>query len=87
MIEGLEEVLGIKLPAADQYEKEEAREFLDKLCIEKGVDCTPPRTASRLLDKLVGEYLESQALNPMFICDHPTAMSPLAKWYVSEMIS
>jgi len=81
MIEGLEEVLKIKLPAANEYDKEETREFLDKLCAEKGVDCSAPRTASRLLDKLVGEYLESQAINPMFITDHPAVMSPLAKWH------
>jgi hypothetical protein len=32
-------------------------------------------------DKLVGEYLEVQCINPTFICDHPQIMSPLAKWY------
>jgi lysyl-tRNA synthetase, class II len=39
------------------------------------------QTTARLLDKLVGEYLESQLLNPGFICDHPQIMSPLAKWH------
>jgi lysyl-tRNA synthetase class 2 len=81
MIEGLEQALNIKLPSANEYDKEETRVFLDKLCVEKGVDCSAPRTASRLLDKLVGEYLESQAINPTFICDHPAVMSPLAKWH------
>ena len=33
--------------------------------------------------QLVGEYLESQALNPVFITDHPAVMSPLAKWCVA----
>ena len=32
-----------------------------------------------MIDKLVGEYLESTCLNPTFICDHPKIMSPLAK--------
>ena len=27
---------------------------------EKGVDCSPPLTTARLLDKLVGEFLETQ---------------------------
>lgn len=81
MIEGLEQVLGIKLPAADQYDKDESRQFLDDLCVQKGVDCSAPRTSARLLDKLVGEYLETQAINPTFITDHPAAMSPLAKWH------
>lgn len=42
------------------------------------------QTTARLLDKLVGEYLESQLLNPGFICDHPQIMSPLAKWHRSK---
>ena len=25
---------------------------LDKICVEMGVDCTPPRTTARLLDKV-----------------------------------
>ena len=41
----------------------------------------PPHTTARLLDKLVGEFLESKCLNPTFICDHPQIMSPLAKWH------
>lgn len=48
-------------------------------CKEKGVECAPPQTTARLLDKLVGEYLEEQLVNPGFICDHPQLMSPLAK--------
>ena len=43
--------------------------------------CTPPTTTARLLDKLVGEFLESQCVNPAFICDHPQLMSPLAKYH------
>lgn len=45
------------------------------------MECTPPHTTARLLDKLVGEYLEEQCVHPTFICDHPQLMSPLAKWY------
>lgn len=43
------------------------------------MDCSPPHTTARLLDKLVGEFLEEQCINPTFICDHPMIMSPLAK--------
>ncbi len=30
----------------------DARQFLIKLCAEKGVECSPPQTTSRLLDKV-----------------------------------
>ena len=43
--------------------------------------CPPPTTTARLLDKLVGEFLEEQCINPAFIMDHPQLMSPLAKWH------
>jgi len=36
-----------------------------------------------MLDKLVGEYIEVNCINPTFICDHPEIMSPLSKWHRS----
>eukprot|EP00039_Didymoeca_costata_P018484 m.333655 g.333655 ORF g.333655 m.333655 type:complete len:573 (-) comp17189_c0_seq1:143-1861(-) len=85
IIEGLEEVLKIKLPKADTFHTEETRAFFDKLLVDKGVDCSAPRTVSRMVDKLVGDYLESQATTkPIFITEHPQVMSPLAKWHRSK---
>nr|XP_033798154.1 lysine--tRNA ligase isoform X1 [Geotrypetes seraphini] len=84
MIEELEKALGRALPATDQLETEETRKLLDEICIEKGVECPLPRTTARLLDKLVGEFLEVTCINPTFICDHPQIMSPLAKWHRSK---
>jgi lysyl-tRNA synthetase class 2 len=81
MISGLEEAIGRKFPSPAEFHTEETRKWLDDLCNELEVDCTAPRTTARLTDKLVGEYLESQAINPTFICDHPQIMSPLAKWH------
>ena len=49
-------------------------------CKEHKVECTPPHTVARLIDSLVGEYLESTCINPTFIIDQPQIMSPLAKW-------
>lgn len=79
MCSGLEEVLNTKLP--DDLDSEEARLFLVELARKHNVECSPPQTTARLLDKLVGEFLENQCINPTFICDHPQIMSPLAKWH------
>lgn len=83
MIKGLEEVLKIKLPDPADYFKPEVNKFFSDLCIKQGVECTPPRTTARLIDKLVGEYLEEQCISPTFIVDHPAVMSPLSKWHRS----
>ena len=59
MMKGLEEALGISLPSNTELDSEETRVFFDKLCKEKDVECANPRTTTRLIDKLVGEYLET----------------------------
>lgn len=81
MISGLEEALNVKIPFP--LESDEANAFLDNLCKQHNVKCEAPRTTARLLDKLVGEYLEVQCSNPCFIMDHPEIMSPLAKQHRS----
>lgn len=83
MIPALEEALKIKLPPPDQLGTSAANELLSKLCQQHEIECPPPRTSTRLLDKLVGEFLEEKCINPTFICDHPQIMSPLAKWHRS----
>merc|ERR1739838_77166 len=84
MFPDLEKALGTKLPSPDTLHTEEARLHLDRICVEKEVDCPPPRTCARLLDKLVGDFLEETCINPTFITEHPQIMSPLAKWHRSE---
>jgi lysyl-tRNA synthetase, class II len=84
MMEGLEEALGVKLPANDTLHTEETRQFFDKLCKDKNVECANPRTTARLIDKLVGDFLEVQCVSPGFIIDHPQIMSPLSKWHRTE---
>ena len=79
MFPDLEERMKEKLPAPDKLHTEEARLALDALCVKHNVDCSAPRTAARLLDKLVGEFLEETCINPTFITEHPQVMSPLGK--------
>uniref|UniRef100_A0AAR2KVL7 Lysine--tRNA ligase n=1 Tax=Pygocentrus nattereri TaxID=42514 RepID=A0AAR2KVL7_PYGNA len=84
MTHDLEKEMGVKFPAPETYDSNETRKFFDDLCVQKGVECPPPRTTARLLDKLVGDFLEVTCINPTFICDHPQIMSPLAKWHRSQ---
>ncbi|KAF0988596.1 hypothetical protein HZS_5168, partial [Henneguya salminicola] len=82
--EGLQQALNIRFPDFDNMCDEISRKYFDDLCVKNNVECSSPRTISRLLDKLVGEFLESQIINPAFIIDHPQFMCPLAKWHRSK---
>ena len=84
MMKGLEEAMGVELPRGPALETEETRALLDKLAKERDADCANPRTTSRLIDKLVGKYIEVNCKNPTFLIDHPQIMSPLAKWHRTE---
>ena len=80
MMSELEKVLGDTLPKPDTLHLPESVELLKKICAKHKVECSPPQTAARLLDKLVGDYLEVQCISPTFITNHPEVMSPLSKW-------
>lgn len=60
-------------------ESDETNLYLQKICQEQGIVCSPPLTTARLLDKLVGYYIEPKCVQPTFIMNHPEIMSPLAK--------
>ena len=60
MMKSLQDVLKLKdMPKNTELGTEDSRKYFDKLCKDKGVECSNPRTTARLIDKLVGEYLES----------------------------
>lgn len=82
MLQGLKELANIDIPK--DVGSEETRQFLIEKLKELKVECAPPLTTARLLDKLVGEFIEPTCNNPTFICDHPQIMSPLAKWHRSN---
>ncbi|ODH29215.1 lysine-tRNA ligase, partial [Paracoccidioides brasiliensis] len=81
MIPALEEATGEKFPPGDQLHTPETNEFLKKLLMKVNVQCSPPETNARMLDKLVGEFIEETCINPTFITGHPQMMSPLAKYH------
>ncbi|GJR61522.1 hypothetical protein Tco_1503684 [Tanacetum coccineum] len=61
---------------------EEENKYLADACIKFNVKFVPPQTIARLLDKLVGHFLEETCVNPTFIINHPEIMSPLTKGHI-----
>lgn len=59
MIRDLEKECGVQLPSPTTYHTEEARKFFEGLCVKFQVDCSPPRTVTRLLDKVSIKYMSN----------------------------
>lgn len=81
MVPAVEEATGVKIPID---EPDKCREILDELVRKHGLDCSPPRSIARLLDKLVGHFIEDNReywTKPFFIMDQPVYNSPLAKYH------
>lgn len=81
MIPALEEATGEKFPPGEQLHTPESAGFLKRILKKCNVECPPPQTNARMLDKLVGEFIEEKCINPTFITGHPQLMSPLAKYH------
>ncbi|KAL9627548.1 MAG: hypothetical protein Q9204_006488 [Flavoplaca sp. TL-2023a] len=81
MMGALEEACGEKFPPGEELHSTETNEFLKRILKKMNVECTPPQTNARMLDKLVGEFIEETCVNPTFITGHPQMMSPLAKYH------
>jgi lysyl-tRNA synthetase class 2 len=70
MIPALEEVTGEKFPPADTYDTDESLAFFEGLLKKMNVECEI-RTVSKIIDKLAGEFIEPQMVNPTFLVGHP----------------
>ncbi|EFX06022.1 lysyl-tRNA synthetase [Grosmannia clavigera kw1407] len=81
MIPELEKITGKTFPPGDELHTDETNKFFRELLQELKLECPPPLTNARMLDTLVGEYLEPQCISPGFILNHPQMMSPLAKYH------
>jgi lysyl-tRNA synthetase class 2 len=82
MMDELSRKSGVEFPS--DLTSPEANAFMQRMCVEYDVNCPEPRTTARLLDKLVGYFIEDHCVNPTFVCDHPELMSPLAKYHRSR---
>ncbi|TDH66188.1 hypothetical protein CCR75_004908 [Bremia lactucae] len=81
MVSAVEEATGVSIPIEDP---EASRVILEELVVKYELECAPPRSIARLLDKLVGHFIEdNQAYwtKPFFIMDQPVYNSPLAKYH------
>src|SRR5690606_35575295 len=50
----------------------------DAMC-EKGIKPKPNATRGKLIDQIIGDYLEPNFITPTFLYDYPRDISPLAK--------
>ncbi|KAK8512173.1 hypothetical protein V6N12_031900 [Hibiscus sabdariffa] len=82
LIEELESRANLCIPK--DLSTETANRFLLEACEKFDIKCPAPPTTTRLLDKLVGHFLEETCINPTFIINHPEIMNPLAKWHRSK---
>lgn len=63
MIPELEKLTGEKFPDSEQLHTAETGEFLKGVLKKTGVECNPPLTNARMLDALVGDFLEEQCVS------------------------
>ena len=69
VIEELEKILKVEFPK--EFESDEAVKFLDDLCVKHEIHCGKPRTAARLIDKMISELIEPYCQSPTFLIEHP----------------
>jgi lysyl-tRNA synthetase class 2 len=82
MIEELESIMNFKfLPLEDTPE---VLQILIEKIKEHKVEVPPSVAVARILDKLVGHFIEPNLINQTFLLNHPQIMSPLAKWHRSK---
>ena len=52
---------------------------LKELCSKKGLNTEANSNYGQFLDQLMSEFVEPKLIQPTFVTDYPTAISPLAK--------
>jgi lysyl-tRNA synthetase, class II len=71
MIPALEETCGVQFPSGPELHTKESNEFFRSVLRKMNVERSPAMTDARILDKLVGEFIEETCVNPTFITGHP----------------
>jgi len=66
-------------PETNTFETSEGIEKLKEICMRELDNLPNPQTPSKMIDKLIGHFIEDKIVNPTFIVGHPRIMCPLAK--------
>ncbi|KAJ2381945.1 hypothetical protein H4S02_005977 [Coemansia sp. RSA 2611] len=67
------------VPELPQNLDENSLPKLQEILEQRQIPVAQPHTVPRLLDRLIGYYIEPQCVQPTFLYGHPAIMSPLAK--------
>ncbi|KAJ2159855.1 hypothetical protein GGF46_002694 [Coemansia sp. RSA 552] len=67
------------IPELPQRLDETALPQLQQIVADRHIPAPHPHTVPRLLDHLIGTYIEPQCIQPTFLVGHPAIMSPLSK--------
>ncbi|HEY3290652.1 MAG TPA: amino acid--tRNA ligase-related protein, partial [Anaerolineae bacterium] len=78
MREAIEEFTGL------DYTKYPDAQSLEKAIKERGLNVSSVKTRGKLIDGLVGDYVEKNLVQPTFLYDYPRDISPLAKSKVGD---
>ncbi|KAJ8909711.1 hypothetical protein NQ315_012754 [Exocentrus adspersus] len=78
ILEELNKKMGTDFTGED-FDKPITLTKLINICDTHSVTVPEPKTLTRVLDKLIGHFIEPECVNPTFLIGHPLAMSPLAK--------
>jgi lysyl-tRNA synthetase class 2 len=78
MRDAVEEFTGL------DYTKYPDAESLEKAIKERGLNVSSVKTRGKLIDGLVGDYVEKNLVQPTFLYDYPRDISPLAKSKLSD---
>lgn len=82
----LENILNISFQNV-KFDSSEFFEFLDAKLHEFHIECGNPKTISRMLDKIIGHFIEPRCINPTFLTNHPLIMSPLGRFSCISLFS
>ncbi len=72
ILDAIKEYAGVDVKGMDEAQ-------LREVCKKLNVEVSPEMGVGKLIDAIVGEYVEKNLIQPTFLIDYPVEMSPLTK--------